>query len=204
MEFRPVASQPPDTFAPLRPRQHHRLPRNNTPPLGSNPLSSAIALRVYQTIDRLSGVMAPPKGSTQRKSSASTTKASTPQSTEKTSKSTKPSKIVHLHLSPPSLLRFPHDTITQKSIPKKKSPLSISTPAPSGDPTPPPEPKSQSSGTPASPPTITKAEPTPPVVDSVKKDWTGPKTGSKRELGAGVEEPIKPKGKPGPKKKPRL
>ena len=147
--------------------------------------------------------MAPPKGSTQRKSLASITKASTPQSTEKISKSTKPSKIVHLHLSPPTLLRFPHDAITQKSVPKKKSPLSISTPAPSGDPTPPPELKSHSSGTPASPPTNTKPEPTPPV-DSIKKDWANPKTGSKRELGAGVEEPVKPKGKPGPKKKPRL
>lgn len=144
--------------------------------------------------------MAPPKQSTgQRKSSSSLSKTSTNPSADKSSKPAKPTKIIHLQLPKSSLLRFPHDPIAQKSVPKKKSPLSISTTAPPRDPTPTPE----SNETPVPPPTVPKVE-VAPSEEPIKKESTSPKTGSKRELGTGVEEPVKQKGKPGPKKKPRL
>lgn len=147
--------------------------------------------------------MAPPKQSTaHRKSSNAVSKTSTPASAEKVNKSSKPTKIIHLQLPKPSLLRFPHDPIAQKSVPKKKSPLSISTPAPPRDATPPPESRPDSDSTPV-PPSAPTVEPL-PSEDAIKKESASPKTGSKRGLGAGTEEPLKPKGKPGPKKKPRL
>ena len=149
--------------------------------------------------------MAPPKqGSGQRKSSSSLPKTSTPPSTEKNSRPSKPTKIVHLQLPKPSLLLFPHDPIAQKSVPKKKSPLSISTSAPARDPTPPPESKSDSNEAPLPPPSISTKVELKITEDPVKKESASPKTGLKRELGTGMEETMKAKGKPGPKKKPRL
>ncbi|CAF9913262.1 MAG: hypothetical protein HETSPECPRED_001373 [Heterodermia speciosa] len=149
--------------------------------------------------------MAPPKqASGPRKSSSFLPKTSTPPSAEKNSRAPKQTKIVHLQLPKPSLLLFPHDPIAQKSVPKKKSPLSISTSATPRDPTPPPESKSDSNEAPLPPPSVsTKVEPN-LSEDPVKKESASPKPGSKREFGTGVEEPVKAKGKPGPKKKPRL
>ena len=150
--------------------------------------------------------MPPKQGATHRRvSNPSSKAASTPASAEKAPKSSKPTRLITIKLPKARLTRFPHEPTPPKSVPKKKSPLSTSTLATPAEPPaqekPKSEPKSDSSETPTSAP---PKPATPSAQEPVKKEPSSPKTGSKRELGAGVEEPVKVKARPGPKKKPRL
>lgn len=145
--------------------------------------------------------MPPSKGTTQRRVSSPLSKVSTPASTEKGSKSSKPSRVIKLKVPNARLSRFPHESTPSKSVPKKKSPLSTNTLATPSDPPHLEETKSESNDTLAL--ASSKTVP-PPAEETVKNEPSSPKTGTKRELGAGVEEPVKVRARPGPKKKPRL
>ena len=135
----------------------------------------------------------------QRRAPSSLSKVSTPPHTARSNKSSKPSLIVRFKLSNASLRRFPHDT---PSPPEKDQSKDASPPLlPETKPVPPTDASSQASGTSTPQPTTenqstTKSEP--------KTDSSTPKTGAKRELGAGVSGEPKPKGRPGPKKKNKL
>lgn len=144
--------------------------------------------------------MPPKQSATQRRVSNPPSKVSTAPPADKTPKSSKPSRVLRFNLPKSRLSLFPHEQATPKSVPKKKSPLSTSTLATPADP-PQQELKSEPNETPA--PIVPKIEP-PTTENTMKKESSSPKTGSKRELGAGVEEPVKVKARPGPKKKPRL
>lgn len=144
--------------------------------------------------------MPPKKDGTQRRASGSASKVAAPASAEKASKSSKPSQIIRLKLPKATLAGFPHEPTPSKSMPKKKSPLSTSTLAAPSDPPPQDEPSKESEVT-TSPPVV-KPE-TSSGESPTKKEPSSPKTGMKRELGAGVEEPVKVRARPGPKKKPR-
>lgn len=151
----------------------------------------------------------PPKSANPpRRASSSLSKVSTPTSTARTSKPSKPSRIVRLKLPSPILSRFPHEQITHKGAPTKASPSTPKTIAPLEPATPAetkavikPEPKAKPTPTPVS--TVPTIKPS-PAEDSSQKGLPGPKTGVKRELGAGVEGATKSRARPGPKKKAKL
>lgn len=141
---------------------------------------------------------------------SSLSKVSTPPATatpsspalSRTSKASKPSKIVRLSLSKHLLSRWPHEKNTRKPNQAKASPLSQSTiVAPDELPTttpvksePEPKPKSASKG---------EGEQVPPAKDLKEETKAEPKTGMKREAGAGVEGDDKEKSKANPRKRPK-
>ena len=136
----------------------------------------------------------------QRRVSSSLSKVSAAPSSEKVSKSSKPSRIIQLRLPKSRLLQFPYDPSLLKTVPKKKSPLSKSTLA--APPEPPSQEDTKSDSTDTLAPVIPKSEAS-PAEDTVKNEPPSPKAGDKRPLGEGVEEPVKQRARPGPKKKPR-
>lgn len=142
--------------------------------------------------------------SSARRVSATARKVSTPPlSTARPSKaSTKQSKIIQLKLSSPLLARFPHEKPTKKpALPKHSSTPVPIVAAPSNEIPAVVDIKTEIKSSPApSPPEIH----VPSVIDANQKGATGPKTGMKRELGEGIEENLKSKSRPGPKKKQKL
>lgn len=140
--------------------------------------------------------------SSARRVSSTAPKISTPPSTARPSKSSKQSKIIQLKLSSLLLVRFPYEKATKKTAPPK--PLSTPTPiaaAPPNEKSVVVDIKTEIKSSPApSPPDI----PMPSVIDANQKGATGPKTGMKREFGEGVEENLKSKSRPGPKKKQKM
>ncbi|KAL8832708.1 MAG: hypothetical protein Q9191_000109 [Dirinaria sp. TL-2023a] len=144
--------------------------------------------------------MPPKQAPGQRRVSSSLSKVSNAPSSEKASKSSKPTRIIRLKLPKTQLSKFPHEPSLSKSVPKKKSPLSKSTLA--APPEPPSHEETKSDSTDTQAPVNPKAEQL-STEDTVKKEPSSPKTGDKRPLGAGVEEPVKQRARPGPKKKPR-
>ncbi len=154
--------------------------------------------------------MAGPSKSTNppRRASSSLSKVSTPTSAARSSKPSKATRIVQLKLPTTILSRFPHEQIIRKAAPTKASPSTSKTIAPIEPATPAeikaevePEPKAKPTPTPVS--TVPAIKPS-PAEDSSQKGLLGPKTGAKRELGAGVEGPAKSRARPGPKKKAKL
>lgn len=151
----------------------------------------------------------PPKSANPpRRASSSLSKVSTPTSAARTSKPSKPTRIVRLKLPMPILSRFPHEKITRKAASTKASPSATKTIAPLEPATPAetkaeikPEPKAKPTSTPVS--TVSTIKPS-PAEDSSQKGLPSPKTGAKRELGAGVEGAAKSRARPGPKKKAKL
>ncbi|KAL8830918.1 MAG: hypothetical protein Q9170_005520 [Blastenia crenularia] len=146
-----------------------------------------------------------------RRVSSGLAKVSTPPSSTRTSKGSKPSKIVCFKLPGKTLVRFSHDIAddTPPLVPPKKQAQKQSSDATA--PRPPQEevPKSINIKPEASSPpgeTAGSTTPQPPPKEAVGKITTkasSPKTGSKRALGAGVDGP-KPRARPGPKKKSKL
>lgn len=151
----------------------------------------------------------PPKSANPpRRASSSLSKVSTPTSAARTSKASKPTRIVRLRLPSPILSRFPHEQSTRKAAPTKVSPSTPKLIAPLEPATPAdtkpelkPEPKAKATSTTVS--TVPTIKPS-PAEDSSQKGLPVPKTGAKRELGAGVEGPAKSRARPGPKKKAKL
>ncbi|PGH14565.1 hypothetical protein AJ80_05885 [Polytolypa hystricis UAMH7299] len=128
--------------------------------------------------------------------------ASSASSAGRSNKSPKPNKTIVLKLSSTLLSRFPgipvaevkpEATTTSASPSASSSPSNEPAPAPSAD---------NASDT-ASTPAGNGSTPG-PVADPKRKGIPGPKPGSKRGLGQGVDTTPRPRGKPGPKKKPRL
>ncbi|KAI9790034.1 MAG: hypothetical protein M1833_002123 [Piccolia ochrophora] len=130
---------------------------------------------------------------------------STDVGSKRSGRSNKPSKIIILHLSPKALARFsPKPSLIKGSSRSKSSASSNSTPVPPVEAASSADNPSDSNSTPA--PAGTPNETMPRVsTDGVKrKGIPGPKPGTKRTLGGGQEGVPKVRGKPGPKKKPRL
>ena len=143
-----------------------------------------------------------------RRASSSLSKVSTPTSITRTSKSSKPTRIVQLKLPSAILSRYPHEHAARKAAARKASPSTPNPIAPIEPATPAEieaevksEPKIKPTSTPA--PTVSNIKPS-PAEESSQKGPLGPKTGAKRELGAGVEGTSKSRARPGPKKKAKL
>ena len=136
-----------------------------------------------------------------RRGSTSLSKVSTPPATARSGKGSKSSLIVKLSLSPSKLSHFPHER------PPRKAPPSKASTAP-----PPPTPTLTekvkvvaSKAEPiSSPPTTQPDIPETPPDKVASKGILGPKAGTKRELGDGVDDSAKSKARPGPKKKQKL
>ncbi|TKA70906.1 hypothetical protein B0A55_07482 [Friedmanniomyces simplex] len=127
---------------------------------------------------------------------------STPTTAKSTSKTAKKSRVITLRLSPDQLSRFPSNT-----TPKPSPPTINTIPSPS---VPPPESAdktSDSNGTPI-PPTITEGADTntlaPPKVDRRRRGGAG--VGGRKRAPPSIDPngPMRERGRPGPKKKPRL
>ncbi|MCJ1398390.1 hypothetical protein MMC11_001588 [Xylographa trunciseda] len=132
-------------------------------------------------------------------SATSSSKVSPPTTGTRGSKS-KPTKIILLKLTPAQLVEYPHEPSARKPSASKAS-SSASTPIPPKE-----SPVSTESNT-DSKDLVTSApvEKIPTPSDGVKKRGVGgPKPGTKRALGSLSEGIIKPRAKPGPKKRPRL
>ena len=149
----------------------------------------------------------PKPANTPRRISSSLSKVSTPPTTApatttnttRPSKSSKQSKVIQFKLSKEVLSSFPHETL-RKPGQKKASPLSTSTVITPDEPAASATVKSESEPVP-----VVKGE-TPaasPAKDIKQEGLPGPKTGAKRELGAGVESDSKEKPKANPRKRPR-
>ncbi|KAL9595629.1 MAG: hypothetical protein Q9219_006335 [cf. Caloplaca sp. 3 TL-2023] len=142
-----------------------------------------------------------------RRASSGLAKVSTPPSSTRNSKGSKPSKTVCLKLPRSALARFVPDTPDEAAspIPVKKPTFDSTAVAPPRQ----PESKPSKVKPEASSPPDEVADPSTPQPlpkESSAKTTTkasSPKTGSKRALGAGVDGP-KPKTRPGPKKKSKL
>lgn len=136
-----------------------------------------------------------------RRGSTSQSKVTTSPATVRSSKSSKPNLIVKLNLPSTILSRFPHEK------PTRKAPLSKATPAP---PPPAPIPNEKVKVVPAkaeqksSPPPLQPESPETPSEKVASKGTAGPKAGTKRELGEGVDDSAKSKARPGPKKRQKL
>ena len=134
---------------------------------------------------------------------SNTTMTSSTPSGKASSKSAKHTKTVVLRLSPKVLSRFPSDTPSQTQDSSQPSSQHADTPTII-----PPEtewadktPDSNATPLPSTAPTVTDDKSlAPPTTEGGKKK--GPKTGVKRSAAQAVDN--KPKGRPGPKKKPRL
>lgn len=136
-----------------------------------------------------------------RRVSSTLSKVSTPPSVTRPSKSSKQSKIVCLKLSSSALLRFPHEKGTRKSTQTKPPPPSIPIPTVPNEKVKPVGVKSE----PKTPPAPIRTEvPSPPTDNTNQKPAIGPKTGTKRELGEGVDDSGKSKARPGPKKRQKM
>ncbi|KAL9134217.1 MAG: hypothetical protein Q9175_004603 [Cornicularia normoerica] len=143
-----------------------------------------------------------------RRVSSSLSKVSTPPSTATPTttanarpiKPLKPSKVVNLKLSKDKLTRFPHEQIVRKSSQPKRSPLSTSTTVPPDEPAISAPIKSEPDN---SPPSNESGPTSSPVKDVMQEGLPAPKTGVKRELGAGVESDDKDKPKNPPRKRAR-
>ncbi|KAI9719238.1 MAG: hypothetical protein M1812_003568 [Candelaria pacifica] len=143
------------------------------------------------------------------KSAKSTPSAKTPSakpasSSKGASKTPKPSKVVKLKLSPEKLSRFTTSPTSSKTSKSKSSALSTSPETPVVKSASPSDIKSESNSTPAPDGTPAPDTDTPLADGSKKKGLSGPKPGTKRGSGVLTEGLPKAKGKPGPKKKPRL
>lgn len=145
------------------------------------------------------------KSTTVRRASSSLSKVATPPAAVRSGKGSKPSLIVKLNVSSTILSRFPHEK------PTRKAPLPKSTTAPPPLPPPPPPaapaPNEKAKVVPVK--SESKPSPSPPQPESpetssdkvTSKGTAGPKTGTKRELGEGVDDSAKSKARPGPKKR---
>lgn len=112
----------------------------------------------------------------------------------------KATKVIRLKLSPALLAPFSHKEPARKPSHPKSSSSSTSTPVHQTTSTPSTEVKSEANSTPAP----AGSDPLQPPADGItRKGLLGPKVGVKREVGQG-DDVSKPRGKPGPKKKPRL
>ncbi|KAI9880791.1 MAG: hypothetical protein M1830_000227 [Pleopsidium flavum] len=134
-----------------------------------------------------------------------TTKSSLPATSslsgDRPSKTSKSTKIVRLRLSPTLLIRFSSKPSSRKDSKSKSSSSSTSTPAPvvvSASST---DNASETNSTPA--PGVARSSQS-PGDESKRKSIAGPNAGTKRGLGSGTDVMAKPRGKPGPKKKPKL
>lgn len=133
--------------------------------------------------------------------SSSSAGRSTSQNSANNTKSQKQNKIILLKLPSNLLARFPGSPASDvKSEEKSKasSPSTDPVQVPAGVS---PDTASDGASTPATGGAMTQPTSTDP---SRRKGIPGPKPGSKRGLGQGVDAVPKPRGKPGPKKKPRL
>ena len=141
-----------------------------------------------------------------RRASSALSKVSTPPTTAtptsttnaRPNKTSKPSKVVNLKLSKDKLSRFPHEQIVRKSNPPKKSPLSTSTIVT------PDEPAAPIKSEPDKTTPSNESGPALSPVQDVKEDGVpAPKSGVKRELGAGTESDDKDKSKNSARKRSR-
>ncbi|KAI9771166.1 MAG: hypothetical protein M1840_002517 [Geoglossum simile] len=126
--------------------------------------------------------------------------------TRKGSKASKQCKIVILSLSPDKLAQFPPSKPpSRKGTSKSKStPSSASTPNPPVASASPAGNVSDSNSTPAPGGTPGASNLLPPIEGTKRKGIPGPKPGTKRAAPLGPDGLPRPRGKPGPKKKPRL
>jgi INO80 complex subunit Ies4 len=115
----------------------------------------------------------------------------------------KPRKIVVLKLQPDLLAEYLPKPVPRSNSKAKSSPSLASTPNNLSTAAPVPQ---TSSTEEASESNSTPVPNTDQTTDETSKKGStkGPKPGSKRGLGHGSESMPKPRGKPGPKKKPRL
>ncbi|KAF7509769.1 hypothetical protein GJ744_007464 [Endocarpon pusillum] len=129
-------------------------------------------------------------------SASSSTTISTPAQNARPDKTNKPSKIVVFKVSPEKLGRFMPKPTPRKNSKAKSTPSSVSTPTSA--------PAAASALAPASSPNGDASEsnstPVPGATEAPKKKGTGARAGTKRALDGAA----KSRGKPGPKKKPRL
>ena len=143
-----------------------------------------------------------------RRVSSSLSKVSTPPTTAtpvattnaRPIKPSKPSKVVNLKLSKERLSRFPHDQIVRKTSQPKKSPLSTSTTVAPDEPATPAPSKSDPDNT---TPSNESGPASSPVKEIKQEGPSAPKSGVKRELGAGIESDDKDKSKNPPRKRPK-
>ena len=132
---------------------------------------------------------------------SSLSKVSTPPSTTRSTKTPKISKVIQLKLPSPLLQRFPHEIAPSKSV----QPKSCQAPTPalpaSNEKAKSAPADTDSKSTPASSP----SEPPDVPSDNAKsKISSGPNNGIKRELGDGVDDASKFRGRPGPRKRQKL
>ena len=141
------------------------------------------------------------KATSSRRVSSTLSKVSTPPSTTRPTKATKPSRIIQLKLTSTLLAQFPHEKTTRKSSQTKSSSASTPIPATSNDKASLVEVKSETKPSPAP-----SAPENPPisVTDMIQKGSSGPKTGVKREAGESLDDGTKSKTRPGPKKRQKL
>ncbi|KAI9805795.1 MAG: hypothetical protein M1825_000409 [Sarcosagium campestre] len=118
----------------------------------------------------------------------------------------RPSKVIILKLSTKLLARFvPKSSARGKASARSKSLASShSTPVATLEQSPSVDVPSDSNSTPAPVGTPNGTLPSPSAEETKRKGVPGPKPGSKRALGGGQDSTPKARGKPGPKKKPRL
>ncbi|KAL9620444.1 MAG: hypothetical protein Q9160_005029 [Pyrenula sp. 1 TL-2023] len=137
-------------------------------------------------------------------STTTTTISST--STPRLRKMNKPSKIITLRVSPAKLSKFAPKSASRKNSKLKAAPSTASTPALADIPAPPATNNNSNSSENASESNATPIPPTTdsPPVEMPKKRGPGAKSGTKRAAGLTTDGTPKPRGKPGPKKKPRL
>lgn len=147
---------------------------------------------------------APKQAGSVRRVSSSLSKVSTPRTSAlaRPSKSTKPSKIVQLKLSPETLSAFPRDEITQTTGQTKTSPKATTKAFQSTALTPPTRLKFEADT--SSSQGGDRDDSQSPVKDIKQEGQNGVKTDTKRALGAGVEGDDPAKAKANPRKRPRV
>ena len=136
-------------------------------------------------------------------STSSSPSTSTPLPQNKHSKVNKHTKVVILRLQPSSLSRFAPKATHRKESKVKSSPSSTPQPPAATITEAPPASSTENASESNATPIPRIEEPTNGDAPPPKKR-KGPVPGSKRGLGQGVDNVGKPRGKPGPKKKPRL
>ncbi|MCJ1464937.1 hypothetical protein MMC07_003552 [Pseudocyphellaria aurata] len=141
------------------------------------------------------------KATSSRRVSSTLSKVSTPPSTARPTKASKPSKVIQLKLTSTLLARFPHEKPSRKPSQSKSSSTSTPVPGVTNEAASSTEVKSETKTSPA--PSATEI-PSIPAVDITPKGSSGPKVGVKRELGEGVDDNAKSKSRPGPKKRQKL
>lgn len=141
------------------------------------------------------------KNSYSRRVSSTLSKVTTPPSTARPTKASKPSKVIQLKLTSALLARFPHEKVPRKPSQSKSPPASTPNPAFPSEKASTVEVKSETKTSPA--PSVPEIPPV-PVVDMSQKGSSVPKTGVKRELGEGVDDSAKSKSRPGPKKRQKM